>query len=256
MIIDSHAHITEERLKEHIPRIAGQMKDDGLYAIIEAGCDFDSSQNAVGLAGQYDGIYALVGTHPEYAKEYSQREYDLYKSLASNPKVVGIGEIGLDYYYETPEREIQKKAFEDQLELACEVGLPVSLHIRDAYGDLLEILKRHKNVAKNGILMHCYSGSKELVRELKQYNCYFAFGGVVTFKNAKKQEIIRAVDRDRLLLETDCPYMAPVPMRGKLNEPKYTKYVARYIADVLETSVEELEELTLNNTKNLFKKIK
>lgn len=256
MRIDSHAHITEPRLVGEIPRIAGEMKNDGLYAIIEAGCDYDTSLQAAKLARQFENIYALAGTHPEFAAEYSQREEELYRELSSDPKVVGIGEIGLDYYYETPLRDVQKRAFVAQLRLAHEVGLPVSLHIRDAYGDLLEILKDNASLVKNGLLMHCYCGSKEFVRELAKYDAYFAFGGVVTFKNAKKDEIIKAVPKDRLLIETDCPYMTPVPLRGKLNEPKNTVYTAQYIADVLEMPLCEFDALTIKNTKDLFTRIK
>ena len=256
MIIDSHAHITEESLKADAPRIIADMKKDGLLAIVEVGCDYGTSQDAVKLATENEGVFALVGTHPEFAAVYGDRERDYYLGVAKHPKVAGIGEIGLDYYYETPEREIQKKTFAAQLELAHAAKLPISLHIRDAYGDLLTILKQNSHYVTDGMLMHCYCGSKEFVRELAPFDSYFAFGGVVTFKNAKKDDIIRAVPRDRIIVETDCPYMTPVPFRGKRNEPKYVVNTAKYIADVLGKDYQEFEKLTVENTLTLFPKMR
>ena len=175
MIIDSHAHITEESLREDAPRIIADMKKDGLLAIVEVGCDFDTSRDAIEIAEKNDNVFALVGTHPEFAAVYGDREREFYLEAAKHPKVIGIGEIGLDYYYETPEREVQKKAFVAQLELAHEAKLPISLHIRDAYGDLLNILKDNRHYIQHGMLMHCYCGSKEFVRELAPFDSYFAF---------------------------------------------------------------------------------
>lgn len=256
MIIDSHAHITEPSLKEDAPRIAAEMKNDGLLAIVEVGCDLATSRDAVAFAEKNDNVFALVGTHPEFAAVYGDAEREYYLKAAKRPKVVGIGEIGLDYCYETPEREVQKRAFVAQLELAHEAKLPVALHIRDAYGDLMTILKENKRLLQHGMLMHCYCGSKEFVKELAPFDSYFAFGGVVTFKNAKKDDVIRAVPMDRLIVETDCPYMTPVPFRGKRNEPKYVNYTARYIAGVLGMDEDEFEETTVKNTLTLFDKMK
>lgn len=256
MIIDSHAHITEESLRAEAPRIVAEMKEDGLCGIIEVGCDYETSHDALAIAESNDGVFALVGTHPEFAAAYGDRESDFYLKASSHHKVVGIGEIGLDYYYETPEREIQKRAFVAQLELADAAKLPVSLHIRDAYGDLMTILKDNRRYLNHGMLMHCYCGSKEFVRELAQFDSYFAFGGVVTFKNAKKDDILRAVPRDRLIVETDCPYMTPVPFRGKRNEPKYVVNTARYIASVLGMEYGEFEAMTVENTMRLFPKMR
>ncbi len=256
MIIDSHAHITEESLREDAPRIIADMKKDGLLAIVEVGCDFDTSRDAIEIAEKNDNVFALVGTHPEFAAVYGDREREFYLETAKHPKVIGIGEIGLDYYYETPEREVQKKAFVAQLELAHEAKLPISLHIRDAYGDLLNILKDNRHYIQHGMLMHCYCGSKEFVRELAPFDSYFAFGGVVTFKNAKKDDILRAVPSDRLIVETDCPYMTPVPFRGKRNEPKYVVNTAEYIANALGVDYEEFEKQTVKNTLSLFTKMR
>lgn len=256
MIIDSHAHITEESLRGDAPRIVADMKKDGLLAIIEVGCDIETSRDAVKIATENDNVFALVGTHPEFAEIYGDRERDYYLEAAKLPKVVGIGEIGLDYYYETPEREIQKRAFVAQLEMAHEAKLPISLHIRDAYGDLMTILKENRRYVQHGMLMHCYCGSKEFVKELAPFDSYFAFGGVVTFKNAKKDDIIRAVPKDRLVVETDCPYMTPVPFRGKRNEPKYVVNTAEYIAAALDMEYAEFEALTVKNTLDLFPKMR
>lgn len=256
MIIDSHAHITEESLRDRTHGIIAEMKEDGISGIIEVGCDYETSHDALKLAEDYENVFALVGTHPEFAAVYGDKERDFYLEAAKHPKVVGIGEIGLDYYYETPEREIQKRAFVAQLELAHEAKLPISLHIRDAYGDLIEILKANRRYIQHGMLMHCYCGSKEFVKELAPFDSYFAFGGVVTFKNAKKDDILRAVPRDRLLVETDCPYMTPVPFRGKKNEPKYAVYTAKYIADVLGMEYPEFEAMTVENTLTLFSKMR
>lgn len=256
MIIDSHAHITEESLRADAPRIIADMKNDGLCAIIEVGCDYSTSRDALDIAESNADVYALVGTHPEFAAEYGDRERDFYLKAAQSPKVVGIGEIGLDYYYETPERGIQKRAFIAQLEMAHEAKLPISLHIRDAYGDLIAILKENRRFIQHGMLMHCYCGSKEFIKELAPFDSYFAFGGVVTFKNAKKDDILRAVPRDRLLVETDCPYMTPVPFRGKRNEPKYVVNTAEYIARVLGEDYNEFAQRTVKNTLTLFSKMR
>lgn len=256
MIIDSHAHITEESLREDAPRIIADMHNDGIKAIIEVGCDYVSSHDAVKLAEENADVFALVGTHPEFAAVYGDKERDFYLTASKSPKVVGIGEIGLDYYYETPEREIQKRTFVAQLELAHEAKLPISLHIRDAYGDLMTILKENRRYVQHGMLMHCYCGSKEFVKELAPFDSYFAFGGVVTFKNAKKDDILRAVPRDRLLVETDCPYMTPVPFRGKRNEPKYAVNTAKYIADVLGMDYADFAKTTVENTLTLFSKMR
>lgn len=255
-MIDSHAHITEERLAPQIGRIVSDMESDGLHAVIEVGCDRTTSEQAAELAAENGRIFALVGTHPEFAADYGDAEAETYARLAAMPKVVGIGEIGLDYYYETPPRDIQKKAFVAQLELAHALSMPVALHIRDAYGDLLGILKDNSAYVKDGLLMHCYSGSADFVRELAAFDAYFAFGGAVTFKNAKKRDVIRAVPKDRLLVETDCPYMTPVPFRGTLNEPKYVRHTLAFVADALGMSFEETERLTENNTLTLFPKMK
>ena len=169
--------------------------------------------------------------------------------------MVAIGEIGLDYYRDLSPRDVQKKVFETQIDLAHELGLPIVLHVRDAYGDTLDILKAKKDKLKNGILLHCYSGSKEMVREFSGFDAYFAFGGAVTYKGAKREDVIREVKLDRLLLETDCPYMTPTPMRGKvkLNEPAFISHTLRFVSDVLGKTEQEVEEIVVANAKRFFR---
>ena len=249
-MIDTHAHLNDEDL---IGRVQEIINDGYLEYIVVPGYDFESSKSALALANEHKKVYAVLGCHPHDSKSFTKEECDFYKSHAKDEKVVAIGEIGLDYHYDLSPREVQKEVFKAQIELAYEVGLPVVLHVREAYKDTLDILAECKDKLTNGVLLHCYSGSSEMVREFSKFDAYFAFGGAVTYKNAKKEEVLKAVKKDRLLLETDCPYMTPVPFRGKQNEPKYIRYTAEFVASVLGTSVEELDSLTTQNAKRFFK---
>lgn len=216
-----------------------------------------SSELAVTLANKYDKVYAAVGVHPHDADALDDDACQRLLELANDGKVVGFGEIGLDYYYDLSEREVQKSAFAKQIELANQANLPVILHVRDAYEDTRKILFDMRNYIQNGLLLHCYSGSSEYVKIFDKLDAYYAFGGAITFKNAKHNlESLAVVPKDRLLLETDCPYMTPVPFRGKANEPKYVALVAQKAADVLGVSVEEIENITTKNAKRLFTRLK
>lgn len=216
-----------------------------------------SSELAVTLANKYDKVYAAVGVHPHDAGTLDDDACQRLLELANDGKVVGFGEIGLDYYYDLSEREVQKSAFAKQIELANQANLPVILHVRDAYEDTRKILFDMRNYIQNGLLLHCYSGSSEYVKIFDKLDAYYAFGGAITFKNAKHNlESLAVVPKDRLLLETDCPYMTPVPFRGKANEPKYVALVAQKAADVLDVSVEEIENITTKNAKRLFTRLK
>lgn len=216
-----------------------------------------SSELAVALANKYDKVYAAVGVHPHDADALDDDACQRLLELANDGKVVGFGEIGLDYYYDLSEREVQKSAFAKQIELANQANLPVILHVRDAYEDTRKILFDMRNYIQNGLLLHCYSGSSEYVKIFDKLDAYYAFGGAITFKNAKHNlESLAVVPKDRLLLETDCPYMTPVPFRGKANEPKYVALVAKKAADVLGVSVEEIENITTKNAKRLFTRLK
>lgn len=249
-MIDTHAHLNDEDL---ISRAQEIIADDYLENIIIPGYDFESSKTALELAKEHKKVYCALGCHPHDSKKFTQTEYDFYEQNAKCEKVVAIGEIGLDYHYDNSPRDIQKEVFRAQIDLADKVGLPIVLHVRDAYKDTLDILTEKKDKLKNGVLLHCYSGSSEMVREFSAFDAYFAFGGAVTYKNAKKEDVIKAVKLDRLLLETDCPYMTPVPHRGKMNEPKYIRHTAEYIAKVLDISVEQLDDIITQNAKRFFK---
>lgn len=251
-MIDTHAHINDEDLVERAEEI---LSSPWLETVIVPGYDYESSRLAVELSKKFDKVYATVGCHPHDAEKFSKEELEYYRSVAQDEKVVAIGEIGLDYYRDLSPREVQKRVFEEQILLAHDMSLPIVLHVRDAYADTLEILKKHSDKLKNGVLLHCYSGSAELVREFSKFDAYFAFGGAVTYKNAKKEDVLRAVSRDRLLLETDCPYMTPVPMRWKtaMNEPKFIQYTLSHVASVLGVDEEELEKTVDQNAKRFFR---
>ena len=257
MLIDTHCHLNDEKLLCNADRIVASFKDDGLESAICVGYDMPSSECAVTLAEKFEEIYAAVGVHPHDADTLDDEACQRILELAKHKKVVAIGEIGLDYYYDLSEREVQKSAFAKQIELANQAELPIALHVRDAYEDTRKILFDMKGYIKNGLLLHCYSGSSEYVKIFDKLDAYYAFGGAITFKNAKHNlESLAVVPKGRLLLETDCPYMTPVPFRGKTNEPKYVSLVAQKAAQVLGMSVEKIEEITTQNAKRLFTRMK
>lgn len=257
MLIDTHCHLNDEKLLCDVDRIVDDFGKDNLESAICVGYDMPSSELAVTLANKYDKVYAAVGVHPHDADTLDDDACQRLLELANDGKVVGFGEIGLDYYYDLSEREVQKSAFAKQIELAHQANLPVILHVRDAYEDTRKILFDMRNYIQNGLLLHCYSGSSEYVKIFDKLDAYYAFGGAITFKNAKHNlESLAVVPKDRLLLETDCPYMTPVPFRGKANEPKYVALVAQKAADVLGVSVEEIENITTKNAKRLFTRLK
>ena len=212
-----------------------------------------SSETAVELAQKYESIYAAIGIHPHDATTADYDKYERIATLSSSRKVVAIGEIGLDYHYDLSPRAIQKGAFREQLELADTLGLPVVLHIREAYEDARQILFEARRYLNNGVLLHCYSGSAEFVKIFGELDAYFAFGGAITFNNARHNiEALKSVPIERLLLETDCPYMTPVPHRGKINRPEYVSLVADKAAEVLGLSRSDIEQITSKNAKRLF----
>lgn len=252
-MIDTHVHLNDERLSPHIDEIVGNMPLDGISALINVGYDIPSSELALSQAERYDGVYCAIGVHPHDASTYdASAEEFLVKASASN-KCVAIGEIGLDYYYDLSPRETQKEVFVRQLDLAHSLKKPVVIHLRDAYGDMLPLLKANKDKLEYGILLHCYSGSLELLKEFSKLGAYFAYGGAITFKNAtEKPSIVRATPMDRLLLETDCPYMTPVPYRGQTNYPRYVSLVRDRVADILSLDAREIDEITTANARRFF----
>lgn len=257
MIIDTHCHLNDEKLLPEADRIIGEFAANGIESAICVGYDMPSSERAVSLADAHDRLYAAIGIHPHDSSTADYAQYERLATLSSSEKVVAIGEIGLDYHYDNSPRAIQQGAFREQIELADTLGLPIILHVRDAYEEARRILYDMSGYLGNGLLLHCYSGSAEMVREFDRLDAYYAFGGAITFKNARHNlEALAAVPRDRLMLETDCPYMTPVPLRGQTNEPRYITFVANRAAQVLGIARDELDEITTNNAKRLFTRIK
>ena len=252
---DSHGHLDDEAFDVDRDELIAQLAQD-LDGIVNPGCDAQSSAKAVALAEKYPFIYAAVGWHPENLQGIPADYLEQLAAWAVHPKVVAIGEIGLDYYWKENEpREVQKRIFCEQVELAKQFDLPIIIHDRDAHGDMLELFQ--KEIKGVQAVFHCFSGSLEMAKELAKRGYYFGFGGTSTYKNAQKvREVMQYIPKELLLLETDCPYLTPVPFRGKRNNPGYVEYTARNAAEVLGMDFEELAELATANTKRLFKKIK
>lgn len=249
MIIDSHAHYDDEAFEEERESLLQSMQENGIEKIINVGANIKGSMASVTLSEQYPFIYAAVGVHPSDTEELDEEKMAWLKEVSAKEKVVAIGEIGLDYYWPEPDREIQKKWFIRQMELAQEVKLPVIIHSRDAVQDTIEILKQFP---ANGVI-HCYSYTKESAKEFLKMGYYFGIGGVLTFKNAKKlKEAVMEIPMERILLETDSPYLAPEPNRGKRNSSLNIPYVVKELAQLKGISEEEVVNIATENTKKLF----
>lgn len=249
MIIDSHAHYDDEAFEEDRDNLLQSMQSNGIEKIINVGANIKGSRASIALSERYPFIYAAVGVHPSDTEEMDEEKIAWLKEVSKKEKVVAIGEIGLDYYWPEPDREIQKKWFIRQMELAQEVNLPVIIHSRDAAQDTIEILKQFP---ANGVI-HCYSYTKESAKEFLKIGYYFGIGGVLTFKNAKKlKEAVMEIPMDRILLETDSPYLAPEPNRGKRNSSLNIPYVVKELAQLKGISEEEVINITTVNTKKLF----
>lgn len=252
MIIDSHAHLDDRRFDQDRDMIIRNLKSNGIELAINIGADLKTSIASVALADKYDNIYAAVGVHPHSAKEVDNSTIEILKAFAKRDKVVAIGEIGLDFHYDNSPRDVQRKWFKEQLKLAKEVNLPVVIHTREAAQETFDILKEAQDGSLRGVL-HCYSGSVEMALEYIKLGFYISIAGPVTFNNARvTKEVAKTVPLDKLLIETDCPYLTPMPYRGKRNEPMFTKYVAQTIAEIRGISFDELAEATNKNTKELF----
>jgi len=249
VLVDVHAHLDDKAFDGDRQQVLENIGNNGII-VVNAGSDLETSRFSVDLAQNYDFVYACVGVHPHEAEKVPDDYMEKLKELAQNPKVIGIGEIGLDYYYDFSDRTKQQKVFAEQLELAKSLGLPVVIHNRDAHEDTLNILKKYAPIKG---LMHCYSGSWELAQELLKLGFYFSFGGVITFKNAKRpKEVAAKLPLDKLLLETDCPYLSPEPYRGKRNDPTRISIIAKQLAELHNISLEELETITYDNFTKLF----
>ncbi len=254
MLIDSHAHLDDLRYDTDRDNVLQRAEAAGIEAIVTIGCDLATSQAAVALAHAHPNILATIGVHPHEAKEIGEGWYESFRSLAQHPKVVAYGEIGLDYHYDHSPREIQRQRFREQIRLARELALPLIIHTREAQDDTVTIL-REEGAADVGGVFHCFSGDAWLAKDALELGFYLSFSGVLTFKNATMlRDIAKTIPLDRLMVETDSPYLTPVPYRGKRNEPAYVQYVAETLAEIRgNESVESIARSTVDNTKRVFR---
>lgn len=252
MFYDTHAHYDDEVFDQDRDVLLPELYRQGITLINDIGCDIPSSKQAISIAEAYPFVYAVVGAWPGNTGDMTEADLDTYRHLAGHPKVVAIGEIGLDYHYDDVPREIQQHWFDRQMALADELGKPVVIHEREAHGDGMEIVRKWANKVPG--VFHCFSGSAEMAQELVRLGWYVSFTGVVTFKNARRAlESIAAVPMDRIMIETDCPYLAPVPYRGKRNHSGYVPKVAEKIAEIKGLSTEEVAAITMENGKRFFR---
>ena len=249
MIFNTHSHINDKL--DNLKELVDECIENNVDLIGVVGYDYDSSLRAIQASLQSDNVYAIVGLQPNEVSSFDGN-YDKFIELFNHEKCIGIGEIGLDYYWNKEEKDIQIKAFEKQLMIASNYKKPVIIHCRDAYEDTFNMLEKyHKQL--DGIIMHCYSGSVEMMKRFLTINCYISISGVVTFKNAKViKDVAKEIPVDKLLVETDDPYLTPVPFRGKENRPSYVKYVLQEIANIKEMNYEELEKIVYENSKKVF----
>lgn len=252
MIFESHAHYDDEAFDEDRDTLLKSFAKNDIDVVINVGASLDSCKTTIELMRQYPFIYGAMGVHPSETDELNEENFSWIKESLTIDKVVAVGEIGLDYHYNDPDPAIQKKCFERQLELARESGLPVIIHSRDAAKDTLDIMKNH-NAGEIGGVIHCYSYTKEIAREYLDMDYYFGIGGVVTFSNAKKlKEAVKYIPMDKILLETDSPYLSPEPNRGKRNSSLNLPYIAKEIAALKGISYEEVLMVTHENAAKLF----
>jgi len=257
MLIDTHVHLDDPRYDPDRESVFQRAEEAGVGAFITIGCDLCSSTAAVELATKRPNVYATVGVHPHEGKRIEPHWYEELRQLAQQPKVVAFGEIGLDYHYDHSPRDIQRQQFREQVTLAKSLHLPLVIHTREAQEDTMTIL-REEHAESIGGVFHCFSGDHWLAKEALDLGFYLSFSGIITFKNATLlREVIRTVPDDRILIETDAPYLTPIPFRGKRNESAYVKYVAEQIAALKypksPTGLSQISELTTNNAKRLFK---
>ena len=252
MLFDTHAHMDDQAFDVDRDALLASLPEQGIGLLMNPGCSLESSRNASLLSQKYDYIYAAVGSHPDAADEVNGEVLVEYRKLCKlNPKIKAIGEIGLDYHYEDIPREIQLKAFRLQMELARELDLPVIVHEREAHEDGMAVVKEFPEV--RGVF-HCYSGSAEMARQLVELGWYIGFTGVLTFKNARKAvETAASIPLERIVLETDCPYMSPEPFRGRRNDPGKLYRMAEKLAEIRGLPLEEIHRITMENGKRLYR---
>lgn len=252
MLFDTHAHLDDQAFDQDRRELIARLPQAGIGLVMNPGCSLASSRNAAALAREYDFLYAAVGSHPDAADEVTPQVLDAYRQLCrDNPKVLAIGEIGLDYHYEDIPRQRQLAAFRDQMALAQELGLPVIVHEREAHADGMAVVEEFPQVTG---VFHCYSGSAEMAQWLVSRGWYIGFTGVLTFKNARKAvEVAQQLPLDRIVLETDCPYMSPEPYRGKRNDPSRLPFMAQKLAQLRGLSTEEVAAITTENGRRLYR---
>lgn len=252
MLFDTHVHLNAEQFDEDLEEVISRAREAGVEKMVVVGFDRPTINRAMELIEQYEFLYASIGWHPVDAIDMKDEDLAWIEELSNHPKVVAIGEMGLDYHWDKSPKDVQKEVFRKQIHLAKKVKLPIIIHNRDATQDIMDIL-REEGAEEVGGIMHCFSGSPEIAQECVDMNFYISLGGPVTFKNAKKpKEVAKEIPLEKLLIETDCPYLAPHPNRGKRNEPAYVKLVAEQIAELKEVSLEEVENITTENAKKLF----
>jgi len=259
MIFDTHTHYDDEQFDSDRAELLHSLKEQRVRAAVNMGASMQGAEDSVKLAKEYPFLYAAVGVHPDHAKDLNEEVFEQLKQLAMEEKVVAIGEIGLDYYWDSTEREVQKYWFRRQLELALELGLPVVIHSREAAADTLEIIKEFYTKSEGRLtgVIHCYSYGTDHAKEYLKMGFFLGIGGVATFKNGRKlKEVLEEVPLARIVLETDCPYLAPEPYRGKRNHSGYLSYVANAIANIKGLSAQEVEDKTWENAMCLYPRVR
>ena len=252
LLIDSYCYLEDERFAGEVDAVLERMAQAGVSRCILAGSDIATSERIAALVGEHDNLYGVVGVHPHEAQFFTEDTLPALQRLLESPRMVGVGEIGLDYHYDHSPRDVQRDAFAKQLDFAYEQCVPAVFHVREAHGDVIDLFRARHGRLPAGVL-HCYTGSVESAREYLGMGFYISLSGSVTFKNARNlHEVARYVPPERLLIETDSPYLAPVPMRGQRNEPAYVRYVAETVAQLRGITAEEVAAQTTANTMRLY----
>ncbi len=250
-LFDTHAHLDDERFDEDRESLISSLKENNISLVVNVGADMKTSRNAIKLAEKYDLIYAAVGVHPHDVKDMKEEDFVELEQMSNHEKVVAIGEIGLDYYYDNSPREIQREFFIKQVELANKLNLPIIIHSRDASMETYEILKEYKKDI--GCVLHCFSQSIEMAKLYLDLGCHISFAGPLTFKKSNKlKEVAKIIPIDKIFIETDAPYLTPEPYRGRRNDPSKVRYVAQELATLRGMTVEEIAEITMENAVKFF----
>lgn len=254
MIFDTHAHYDDEAFDEDRESVIEGLRNEGIINVMNVGANIASSQRSIALSDKYEFFYAAVGVHPDDAKEVDDEGIKILKDFSANGKVKAIGEIGLDYYWNKDNKDLQKEAFIKQIELAKEVNLPIIIHSREAALDTMDILRETNAGKAVGGVVHCFSYSPEIAKEAIDLGFYIGIGGVLTFKNAKKlKETVEEIPLEKIVLETDCPYLAPDPFRGKRNYSGYLQYVVKTIAELKNKDIKTVEDITYKNAIDMYR---